>query len=100
MEAVMALLNFRSKAAPAERNAAVEAFLDGYSIEVMPRTAAKIDDFRALLPQGPRVYLAPIAGTPTQDMVSTAPRPAHDGVARTPPLTPRRLNAPARRTPP
>ena len=47
-------------------------FLDGYSIEVMPRTAEKVEDFRALLPAGTRVYIAHIDGTPIDDMVATA----------------------------
>ncbi len=37
--------------------------VEGYSIEVMPRTAAKVEDFKALLPQGTRVYVAHIEGT-------------------------------------
>ena len=46
----MALLNFkrRDTATATTASAEVEAFLDGYSIEVMPRTAEKIDDFRDL----------------------------------------------------
>ena len=51
----------------------------GASIEVMPRTAAKIDDFRPLLPQGTRVYIAHIEGTPIDDMVDTAKRIADEG---------------------
>ncbi len=46
----------------------------GFSIEVMPRTAAKIDDFRAILPLGTRVYVAMIEGTPLDEMVATAKR--------------------------
>ncbi|MFN7002764.1 MAG: methylenetetrahydrofolate reductase [Roseinatronobacter sp.] len=53
--------------------------LQGYSIEVMPRTVAKIADFKALLPAGTRVYIAHIDGTPIDDMVSTARRIARDG---------------------
>ncbi|MDA5095880.1 methylenetetrahydrofolate reductase, partial [Aliiroseovarius sp. KMU-50] len=53
---------------------ALEAFLQGYSIEVMPRTAAKVDDFRDLLPEGTRVYIAHIEGTPIEEMVETAKR--------------------------
>ena len=53
--------------------------LQGYSIEVMPRTAAKIDDFKALLPAGTRVYIAHIDGTPIDDMIATARRLARDG---------------------
>lgn len=77
----MALLNFRRKetVAPSGANAAVEAFLEGYSIEVMPRTAEKVEDFRDLLPSGTRVYIAHIDGTPIEDMVATAKRIAAEG---------------------
>lgn len=71
----MALLNFRREAAPAPRVAPeVEAFLKGYSIEVMPRTAEKVADFRSLLPHGTRVYIAHIEGTPIDEMVAAARR--------------------------
>ena len=53
---------------------ALEGFLSGYSIEVMPRTAEKVEDFRAILPKGTRVYIAHIEGTPIEDMVATARR--------------------------
>lgn len=76
----MALLNFRKKAEePAGLNTELESFLDGYSIEVMPRTAEKVEDFKALLPKGTRVYIAHIEGTPIEDMVATAKRLAADG---------------------
>lgn len=75
----MALLQFKRKDAPRPPAPAVEAFLDGYSIEVMPRTAEKVDDFRALLPKGTRVYIAHIDGTDIDDMVKTAARLAKDG---------------------
>ncbi|SPF80350.1 5,10-methylenetetrahydrofolate reductase [Pseudoprimorskyibacter insulae] len=77
----MALLNFRKKDAPvaAGDSAALHAFLKDYSIEVMPRTASKVEDFRALLPEGTRVYIAHIEGTPIEDMVETAARLAKDG---------------------
>ncbi len=54
-------------------------FLNGFSIEVMPRTAAKIPDFKAILPAGTRIYIAHIAGTPIEDMLATAKRLADDG---------------------
>ncbi|MDP5361008.1 MAG: methylenetetrahydrofolate reductase, partial [Paracoccaceae bacterium] len=60
-------------------NPDLEAFLQGYSIEVMPRTAEKVEDFRELLPAGTRVYIAHIEGTPIEDMVATAARLAGDG---------------------
>ncbi|WP_343078788.1 methylenetetrahydrofolate reductase [Ostreiculturibacter nitratireducens] len=76
----MALLKFRrEEAAPKGVSAEVEAFLKDYSIEVMPRTAEKVEDFRALLPKGTRVYIAHIDGTPIDDMVKTAARLAGEG---------------------
>jgi methylenetetrahydrofolate reductase (NADPH) len=53
--------------------------LRGFSIEVMPRTAEKVEDFRALLPAGTRVYIAHIEGTPIADMVATAARLRREG---------------------
>ena len=71
----MALLNFRRTETKVEgASSEVEAMLTGYSIEVMPRTAEKIEDFRTLLPKGTRVYVAHIDGTPIEDMVATAKR--------------------------
>jgi methylenetetrahydrofolate reductase (NADPH) len=72
----MALLNFKKSEGPTAGSLSpeVEAFLQGYSIEVMPRTASKVEDFRAILPKGTRVYVAHIEGTPIEDMVSTAAR--------------------------
>ena len=77
----MALLQFKRKTetGPLPVNPAVEAFLQDYSIEVMPRTAEKIEDFTTLLPHGTRVYVAHIEGTPIEDMVATAKRLAADG---------------------
>ena len=76
----MSLLSFRKPAArPAATGAALGAILDGYSIEVMPRTAAKVEDFRAFLPAETRVYIAHIDGTPIEDMVATATRLRAEG---------------------
>lgn len=77
----MALFNFRRSSTPEAEgvNAEVEAFLNAYSIEVMPRTAEKVDDFRPLLPANTRVYIAHIEGTPIEDMVATAKRLAGEG---------------------
>ncbi|NOX72280.1 MAG: methylenetetrahydrofolate reductase, partial [Alphaproteobacteria bacterium] len=75
----MAFFNASRKiAAVPDANPALEAFLQDYSIEVMPRTAAKIDDFRDLLPAATRVYIAHIEGTPIADLVSTARRLADE----------------------
>ncbi len=77
----MALLNFRRRESAADTgvNPAVEAFLADYSIEVMPRTAEKVADFRELLPAETCVYIAHIDGTPIEDMVATAARLAAEG---------------------
>ena len=78
----MALLNFKkSVTSEATVSSEVEALLQGYSIEVMPRTAEKIPSFRDLLPLGTRVYIAHIEGTPIEDMVATAKRIAAEGYA-------------------
>tara|TARA_B100001113_G_scaffold208087_1_gene170580 strand:- start:2058 stop:3020 length:963 start_codon:yes stop_codon:yes gene_type:complete len=57
----------------------LERFVSDFSIEVMPRTAEKIGDFKDLLPEKTRVYIAHIEGTPIEDMVKTAKRIAEDG---------------------
>ncbi len=80
-EMLMSLLNFRRKEAPVSDLPTPEVadFLRDYSIEVMPRTAEKVEDFRDLLPEGTRVYIAHIDGTPIEDMVATAARLNADG---------------------
>lgn len=76
----MALLKFGSKnEVPFEVNSEMAAFLRGYSIEVMPRTAEKVENFRAILPKGTRVYIAHIEGTPIEDMIATAKRISGEG---------------------
>ncbi len=77
----MALLNFKRKetAMPEGVSPETEAFLQDYSIEVMPRTAEKVENFRDLLPAGTRVYIAHIEGTPIDEMVATAARLNADG---------------------
>ena len=76
----MALLNFRKRETVENGTTPeMEAFLKGYSIEVMPRTAEKVEDFRELLAPGTRVYIAHIEGTPIEEMVATAKRLADDG---------------------
>ncbi len=75
----MALFNLKSEEQPVIVDPKVESFLQDYSIEVMPRTAEKIEDFREYLPKGTRVYIAHIEGTPIADMVATAKRLADEG---------------------
>ena len=75
----MALFNFRRKEEASPATGSLEPFLKGYSIEVMPRTAEKVESFRDLLPTGTRVYIAHIDGTPIEDMVATAKRISAEG---------------------
>ncbi|SPJ23680.1 5,10-methylenetetrahydrofolate reductase [Palleronia abyssalis] len=76
----MSILSFRKPSkTPAPTSDVTAGFLQGHSIEVMPRTAEKVEDFRTLLAPGTRVYIAHIDGTPIEDMVATARRIAAEG---------------------
>jgi methylenetetrahydrofolate reductase (NADPH) len=77
-ETVMALFNFRRKEEAAPTTGSLEAFLKGYSIEVMPRTAEKVESFRDILPSGTRVYIANIE-SPIEEMTATAKRIVDEG---------------------
>ena len=74
----MSLLPFPTRPQDSGR---LSRLVDGYSVEVMPRTAARIDDFGAILPAGTRVYIAHIEGTAIDDMIATAARLQADGYA-------------------
>ena len=74
----MGVLNLRRRVET--QPAPLADFLRGFSIEVMPRTAEKIEDFGAILPRGTRVYVAHIAGTPIEEMVATAARLRREGM--------------------
>ena len=52
---------------------------EDFSIEVMPRTLAKVDCLETLLPRGSRVYVAHIEGVEFQDMLATATRLSEAG---------------------
>ena len=62
-EVLMSLLTFRRAAPAPVLGGALPARA---SIEVMPRTAEKVENFRDLLPEGTRVYIAHIEGTPIE----------------------------------
>jgi methylenetetrahydrofolate reductase (NADPH) len=85
-ELMASILSFarRPKAPALGDTPALAQFLQDFSIEVMPRTAEKIDDFRAILPQGTRVYIAHIDGTEFADMARTARRLVDEGFAPMP----------------
>ena len=76
----MAFFGLKTKASQTSHiSKNLERFVNDFSIEVMPRTAEKIEDFRNHLPENTRVYIAHIEGTPIEDMVKTAKRLAEDG---------------------
>jgi len=53
-------------------NEAIKKFLDGFSVEVTPKAASKIENFEDYIPSGTLVYIAHIEGTPIDEMVETA----------------------------
>lgn len=81
----MAILGFKRKTLETKAET-MASFIDGFSIEVMPRTAAKIENFRSILPSGTRVYVAHIDGTPIEEMIETAARLTAEGFAVMPHL--------------
>ena len=54
-------------------------FISGYSIEVIPRSAAKIESFAAVLPKNTRVYIAHIQNEEIEAMIATAKRLNDEG---------------------
>ena len=53
-------------------NTHLKDFVSGYSIEVIPRSAAKIKCFKDILPNNTRVYIAHIETEDIREMVATA----------------------------
>ena len=57
----------------------VKNFLNGYSIEVTPNAAAKIENFAEVLPVNTRIYIDHIEGTPFDEMLTTAKKITNEG---------------------
>jgi methylenetetrahydrofolate reductase (NADPH) len=91
----MSILDFpgRGKAAAEGPDTGLAKALNGFSIEVMPRTAAKVPSFSDILPAGTRVYIANIDGTPFDDMVATARRLTEGGFAVMPHIPARMIES-------
>jgi methylenetetrahydrofolate reductase (NADPH) len=91
----MGILDFpgRGKATAEGPDTGLAKTLDGFSIEIMPRTAAKVPSFSDILPSGTRVYIANIDGTPFDDMVATAKRLHEDGFAVMPHIPARMIES-------
>ena len=73
----MSILPFKRKAQPKS----LPSILQGFSIEVMPRTAAKIERFTDILPSDTLIYVAHIDGTPIEDMTNCVARLVGEGFA-------------------
>jgi len=54
-------------------------FISGYSIEVVPNSAAKIESFKEILPRNTRVYIAHLETESIATMVATAKRIHEEG---------------------
>jgi len=70
---------FTSKEENIKVSESLKDFLGDFSIEVMPRTASKIESFTEILPQSTRIYIAHIEGVSIEEMVETAKRLANEG---------------------
>ena len=68
-------------------------FISGYSIEVLPRSAAKIDSFRDALPKNTRVYIAHLETEDISAMVATAKRIHDEGFAVMPHIPARMISS-------
>ena len=63
---------------------AIKKFLDGFSVEVTPKAASKIENFEDYIPSGTLVYIAHIEGTPIEEMVETAKKINNQGFCAMP----------------
>ena len=75
----MALLKFKKTQNQTVSTKNFNELLHGFSMEIMPRTAEKIDNFADILPNDTLIYIAQIDGTSIDDMVKTAVRLTNEG---------------------
>ena len=68
-------------------------FISGYSIEVLPRSAAKIDSFKDALPKNTRVYIAHLETEDISAMVATAKRIRGEGFTVMPHIPARMISS-------
>ena len=59
----------------------LKKFISGYSIEVVPNSASKIESFKEILPTNTRVYIAHLETENIATMVATAKRINDEGFA-------------------
>ena len=72
MTGIIDLVNF-------EENDDLKNFISGFSIEVLPKSASKIESFTEILPKQTRVYIAHLADEDISAMVATAKRLSDEG---------------------
>ena len=63
---------------------AIKKFLDGFSVEVTPKAASKIENFEDYIPSGTLIYIAHIEGTPIEEMIETAKKVNDQGFCAMP----------------
>ena len=68
-------------------------FISGYSIEVLPRSAAKVDSFSDVLPKNTRVYIAHLETEDISAMVATAKRIRDEGFTVMPHIPARMISS-------
>ncbi|MBZ9694930.1 methylenetetrahydrofolate reductase [Mesorhizobium sp. CO1-1-9] len=69
---------------PIDMTVSLANLLDNFSLEVMPKTLARVADLEGFLPKGTRVYIACLQGTDIADMVAAARRLNASGYAAMP----------------
>ena len=72
MTGIIDMVNF-------EENSDLKDFISGFSIEVLPKSASKIESFAEILPKQTRVYIAHLAEEDINAMVATAKRLSDEG---------------------
>ena len=70
----------------------VRRLVEGFSIEVVPREARRIDDFQRHLPSGTRVFVAWIPGARPRDVADTAVKLREHGMVPVPHLPARNID--------
>lgn len=73
----------------------VRRLAEGFSIEVVPREAARLGDLRAHLPEGTRVFIAWTPGAETGGLIEAAARLRGQGMEPVPHLVARRIRSEA-----
>lgn len=71
---------------------AIRSFVTGYSVEVTPKGAAKVEDFRTLLRPGTSVFITFVPGAELADSIATAERLRGEGFNPVPHLAARSMN--------